>query len=148
MRRAVSSRFRAPVLAALLAAAGGLSAQERAPAPAADAARPDDVERGRELYVRFGCYACHLYSGAGYSGVPGGATLVPMRLSRAAFTTYLRNPPLPTRMPPYTADVLSDEDAGAIHAFIRSLPQTDPGKPIPALDAIVDEIRRGRGEGR
>lgn len=114
----------------VLAAAGLASAQSP----------PDEVERGRALYARFGCYECHQYSGSGYQGAPGGARLVPMRLSAQAFRLYLRNPAVPRRMPPYTTRLLTDAEADAIYAFVRSLPEPRPLAEIPLLDEIAREI--------
>jgi mono/diheme cytochrome c family protein len=99
-----------------------------------------DTERGATLYRRFGCYECHLYSGAGYDGVPGGAPLVPMSLSLDAFTAFLRHPSVPRRMPPYGAEQLSDDEAAAIYAFLRTLPPPRPARDIPELAEIIEQI--------
>ncbi len=99
-----------------------------------------EAGRGRAAYVRFGCYECHQYSGAGYEGMPGGARLVPMPLGREAFKTYLRNPAVPRRMPPYTVKLLSDAEADAIYTFLRSLPEPPPLARIPELERIAKEI--------
>jgi hypothetical protein len=104
-----------------------------------------EAARGQALYARFGCYECHQYSGAGYQGAPGGAQLVPLPLTLEAFKLYLRNPPVPRRMPPYTAKVLNDSDLAAIYAFIRSLPEPPPVAEIPLLAKIAAEIEAGAG---
>jgi hypothetical protein len=124
--------FRA-LLAALWVFAVGGPASAQSP-------DPDPIELGRALYARFGCYECHQYSGSGYQGAPGGARLVPLRLSADAFRLYLRNPAVPRRMPPYTTRVLADAEADAIYAFIRSLPEPRPLAEIPPLDEIAREI--------
>ena len=114
-----------------------------APGPAAAQpadATTGDADSGRQLFARFGCYACHLYSGAGYNGAPGGAPLVPMRLPEPAFKVYLRNPPVPRRMPPYTADVLSDDEAADLYAFIRSLPEPRAAEEIPLLNDLIEKL--------
>jgi cbb3-type cytochrome oxidase cytochrome c subunit len=75
----------------------GLAAQTQPPSvmPAGNA------QAGKDLYLRYSCYACHGYDGHGGAG----ARLVPMRMSLAGFTAYVHNP---RQMPPYTAKVLSD----------------------------------------
>lgn len=135
-------RATAALIAALLIAAGGAHAQRAAPARSAQAAN------GKMLFERDGCYECHLHTGAGYSGMPGGAPLVPMPLSPQAFTRFLRNPSNPRRMPPYSAKALPDEDAAAIYAFIRALPSPRPSRDIPELKAIIDGIEHPQGGGR
>ncbi|HEX5421726.1 MAG TPA: cytochrome c [Gammaproteobacteria bacterium] len=111
----------------------------------ADSSSDSATARGKALYARFGCYECHQYSGSGYQGAPGGAPLVPLPLTLEAFKAYLRNPPTPRRMPPYTAKVLTDAEADALYAFIRSLPPPPPVAQIPLLESIAKEIE-GRSE--
>lgn len=120
-----------------LACANGF-AQQHAPVP------NTKVSRGKMLYERKGCYECHLHTGAGYSGIPGGAPLVPMSLSLRQFTRFLRNPSNPRRMPPYSSKLLSDDDAAAIYAFIRMLPDPRPAQEIPSLATIIDAIRHSK----
>lgn len=93
------------------------------PSPADDA-----VSRGRELYVRTGCYACHGYAGQG--GLAG-PRLAPDPLPVAAFTVYLRRPG--GVMPPYAASVLGDAKVADIHAYVASLPPPPPLESIPLL---------------
>jgi mono/diheme cytochrome c family protein len=104
-----------------------------------------NAEHGKELFARYGCYQCHQYSGAGFQGAPGGATLVPLRFAAAdAFIAYIRNPPQANRMPPYTASVLSDADARDIHAWILTLPQPRPIEEIELLQNIVEEMQSAK----
>jgi mono/diheme cytochrome c family protein len=94
-----------------------------APQPAATG----NVDRGKDVYVRFSCYACH-----GYAGHGGAASrLIPTRLSLPAFTAFVRNPP---SMPPYTAKVLSDSQLADVWAYVKSLPESPPAKSIPLLN--------------
>jgi cytochrome c len=93
-------------------------------APAQDGGA--DSERGRELYYRHGCYACH-----GFNGETGAQDLVgtgsPIVSNEDLFITFLRlradqAPLLPsTRMPNYPANALSDADARDIFAFVSGL---------------------------
>lgn len=83
---------------------------------------------GKDLYMKYSCYACH-----GFSGQNGpGARLVPMRMTTAAFTAYVRSPRT-RQMPSFSAKVLSDQQLGNIHAYIKTLPESKPAKDIPAL---------------
>lgn len=104
-----------------LAAAGWVGVPSQA-APAAG-----NVERGRDVYLRYSCYACH-----GYAGHGGGAVrLVPARLSLPAFSAFVRNP---ASMPPYTVKVLSDAQLADVWAYVKSLPESPPAKSIPLLN--------------
>ena len=49
-----------------------------------------------------------------------------------SFVAFLRA--APNDMPAYTANVLSDEDAGDIYAFLQSLPGRKPTKDFPLLN--------------
>ena len=127
--------FRALPLAvtiAILSSAGAYAQTPAAPPqPAAPAA--GDAQRGKDLFVKYSCYACHLYNGQG-SG--NGARLVPMRLTLTAFTAYVHNP---RQMPPYTAKVLSDAQLADLFAHIKSLPESSAAKNIPLLTRIISE---------
>ena len=106
------------------------------------AQQSEAAERGATLYARYGCYQCHQYSGAGFQGAPGGALLTPMRFPETAFIAYIRNPSQPTRMPPYTEKVLSDDEARAIYAYITALPQPKAKEDIELLNKLVEEMQR------
>jgi mono/diheme cytochrome c family protein len=120
------------VAAALLAHHRDTAAQTPAagtsppPAQSAAAVPAGDAARGKTVYLRYSCYACHGY--AGHSG-PGGR-LVPMRFPLAAFGTFVRNPPT---MPPYTAKVLTDQQVADLWTYIRSLPASPPASSIALL---------------
>lgn len=88
---------------------------------------PGSVQSGKDVYLRYSCYACH-----GYVGHGGAAPrLVSMRQSLAAFASFVRNPPT---MPPYTAKVLSDTQLADLWAYIKTLPESPPAKSIPLLN--------------
>jgi mono/diheme cytochrome c family protein len=89
-----------------------------------------NAARGKELFFNFNCYSCH-----GYSGQNGpGNRLVPMKMSQAAFMAYIRKP---ARMPTYSAQVLTDQQAADIWAHIKSLPAGPDAKDIPLLQDII-----------
>jgi len=89
-------------------------------------------QNGKELYVKYSCYACHGYDGHGGAG----ARLVPMRMNLPGFTAYVHNP---RQMPPYAAKVLSDAQVADLFAYIKSLPESPPAKNIPLLSRIIDQ---------
>jgi ubiquinol-cytochrome c reductase cytochrome c subunit len=97
-----------------------------------------DAQNGRELYMKYSCYSCHLYNGQG-SG--NGARLVPLPMTLARFTTAIRNP---SRMPPYTEKVLTDAQLADLFAYIKSLPQSPSPKDIPLLMRIINESKPPR----
>jgi mono/diheme cytochrome c family protein len=101
-----------------------------APTPAAAAS--GTVQNGKTLYLKYSCYACHGYDGHGGAG----ARLVPMRMNVAGFSAYIKDP---RQMPPYTAAVLSDEQAADLWAYVKSLPESPPASTIPLLSRIMNE---------
>jgi mono/diheme cytochrome c family protein len=106
-----------------------IGGQTQPPAPAGN------VQAGKELYLRYSCYACHSYDGHGGAG----ARLVPLPMTAARFTAYIRNPPRP-QMPPYSTKLLSDAQLADIWAYIKSLPASPEAKDIP----LLAEIMKGR----
>jgi mono/diheme cytochrome c family protein len=92
-----------------------------------------DAGRGKDLFLKNSCYACH-----GFSGQNGpGARLVPMKFARAAFIAYVRNPPRANLMPSYSVKVLPDAAMTDIYAYIKSLPDSAPAvRDIPLLNNL------------
>lgn len=89
---------------------------------------------GKELYMKFSCYACHGFSGQNGSG----ARLVPMKMTSDAFVAFVRKGR--GQMPHYTAKVLPDDQLAEIYGYIKSLPDlTPPAKSIPALREILGQ---------
>ena len=119
-------------VACFLPAVAGVSAQTQTPAPAGAAAPAGNAQAGKELYVRYSCYACHGYAGHGGAG----ARLVPMPMTQPAFTAYVRNP---RQMPAYTVKVLSDAQLADLWAYIQALPKSPSAKDIPLLMQLVNE---------
>jgi len=101
--------------------------------PAAQTSTPaGNPQNGKDLYLKFSCYACHGYDGHGGAG----ARLVPMRMNQAGFGLYIKNP---RQMPPYTAKVLSDAQAADLWAYIKSMPESPAADNIPLLSRIIAE---------
>ena len=87
------------------AAAAGLNAQDTR----------GDAQRGKELFVKTGCYQCHGYEAQGASTGP---RLGPDPVAFTRFMAYVRKPT--AEMPPYTTKVLSDTQLADIYAFVGS----------------------------
>jgi mono/diheme cytochrome c family protein len=96
--------------------------------PAALFAQEGNPAKGKELYVKDGCYECHGYNGQGGAGV----RIAPKVLATAALIKYVRHPS--GAMPPYTAKVASDQDLADIRAFLATMPEPPPLKSIPILN--------------
>jgi ubiquinol-cytochrome c reductase cytochrome c subunit len=91
------------------------------------------IERGRALFKSRGCYECHGFVGQGAFAV--GPPLVPLRLTAAAVTSYIRRPS--GQMPPYSAKLLPANEVEAIVAFLHSLPRGRSAQEIPLLAPYV-----------
>jgi mono/diheme cytochrome c family protein len=102
-------------LVAMISTAGGVAAA--------------DAVRGKELYVKTGCWGCHGYAGQG--GVAG-PKIAPDPMPLEALITFLRKADA-TRMPPYNAVELPDKDVADIHAYMASLPKPADWRTIPLL---------------
>jgi mono/diheme cytochrome c family protein len=101
---------------------------------AANAQTPPAGAGGKDLYMRFTCYACHGFSGQNGSG----ARLVPMRMTQAAFTDIVHKGR--GGMPSYSAKVLPDAQLAEVYAYIKSLPDLTPAaKSIPVLSQILNQ---------
>jgi mono/diheme cytochrome c family protein len=83
---------------------------------------------GAALYKKNGCYECHVNDA---QGGPQGPRLGPNPIPFARFQAYVRNPS--GDMPPFTANVISDDDLSKIYAFLQSRPTPPPVKDIPLL---------------
>jgi mono/diheme cytochrome c family protein len=86
-------------------------------------------DKGKELYVRHGCWQCHGFVGQG--GVAGPA-LVPKVMPLEAMTSFVRNSA--RAMPPYREAILPDADMKEIHAYLASIPQPADAKGTQLLN--------------
>jgi mono/diheme cytochrome c family protein len=73
-----------------------------------------------------GCFECH--GGAGQGGAMNDPTpaLAKLELPVESFVAFLRG--APNDVPAHSADVLSDQDATDIYAFLQSLPGRKPAR--------------------
>jgi mono/diheme cytochrome c family protein len=106
-------------------------AQERAAQPALDATAPaGNVDSGKKLFVSAGCALCH--NGEGQGGGPGPRLAPnPNMLAFKVFAQRVREPI--NSMPPYTTNVLSDQQLADIYAFLRTVPKPPDVSTIPLL---------------
>jgi len=88
-----------------------------------------DAARGKELYVKYTCYACHSFDGHGGAG----ARLVPMKMLQPVFTAYVR---APRQMPAYREKVMSDAELADVYAYLKSIPESPAAKNIPLLSQM------------
>lgn len=113
----------------VLAAAAAILTQAAPDSGALAQAAKGDAKKGREIFVKTGCWGCHGYNGQG--GVTG-PKIAPEPMPLEALITFLRKADS-TRMPPYDAKGLPDADVGHIHAYLASLPKPADWKTIPLL---------------
>jgi mono/diheme cytochrome c family protein len=116
------------ILALLLSLVAPARAQQppsARPAPAAEA-----IEKGKQNFVTYACYACHGYSGQG-SDV--GPRIDTKRLTLQGFVNIVRKPA--RRMPPFrTERQISDAALAEIYAYLQSQPSPPDPKSIPLLN--------------
>jgi mono/diheme cytochrome c family protein len=118
--------------AILLLAAPSPQAQTTAPqAEKSEAALTGNVETGKKIFTKDGCYECHGREGQG-AAQGAGPRIGPPQLSLEALTKYVRQPT--GQMPPYTRKVVTDQDLADIYAYLQSKPKATPSKDIPLLN--------------
>jgi mono/diheme cytochrome c family protein len=86
-----------------------------------------DVTNGKKLFDTIGCFECHGLAGQG--GNAGPKLIDPP--AYPAFIVQLRTPR--NIMPPFTAKVLTDQQAADIYAYISTFPKPPDPKTIPLL---------------
>jgi ubiquinol-cytochrome c reductase cytochrome c subunit len=88
-----------------------------------------DAVKGRDIYVKKGCWSCHGYNG---QGAVSGPKIAPDPMPLDALIAFLRNA-ASTRMPPYDATGLPDAEIADIHAYLVSLPKPADWRSLPLL---------------
>lgn len=109
------------VMIALAALAAGL-------AFGAGSAAAASAEKGREGFVKHGCWQCHGYQGQG--GVTG-PRLAPSPIPFETLSSFVRT--TSRNMPPFRAEILSDDDLADIYAYLQSVPKGPDVASIPLL---------------
>jgi ubiquinol-cytochrome c reductase cytochrome c subunit len=80
------------------------------------------AEKGKSEFLQHGCWQCHGYQGQG--GV--GPKLAPNPIPFDTLSNYVRT--TSRQMPPFSKQILSDEDLADIYAYLQSVPKSpDPG---------------------
>jgi len=92
-------------------------------------APPGNAENGKRIFLKHGCYECHGREGQGSSMT--GPRIAPNPVPFDEFARYLRRPL--GEMPPYTAQVVPDQELADIYAFLQSRPRPPAAKDIPPL---------------
>jgi mono/diheme cytochrome c family protein len=92
--------------------------------------KPNDVARGKQLYMTTGCDQCHGTHGQGGAG----PRLAPGPIPYEGVLMQLRKPRI--RMPLYSAVVMSDRDVADIYAYLQTVPKGKPASDIPLLKAL------------
>jgi mono/diheme cytochrome c family protein len=95
----------------------------------AQQASPGNPEKGRQVFLKDGCYSCHGYDGHG--GVA--PKLAPRPIPTVAFIAIVRHPPA-SAMPTYSPKVMSDAELTDVWAYLKSIPDPPAVKNIPLLN--------------
>jgi mono/diheme cytochrome c family protein len=95
---------------------------------AAGSAVAGDAQKGNVAYVKNGCFQCHGFVGQGGAAGP---KLTPQPMPYEAFAGFVRT--TNRQMPPYSEQILSNEDLADIYAYVESIPPPPDYKSIPLL---------------
>lgn len=93
-----------------------------------------NVDNGKRLFVRNGCWQCHGYAG---QGSRDGARLAATALNAQGLIRYVRRPS--GAMPAYIDKVATDQELTDIWAYLKTLPGPKPVKDIPLLNEIKNQ---------
>jgi mono/diheme cytochrome c family protein len=149
--RTYSSVVLVALAMALIFSSSRASGQNKAPVPKPQAAKPVDaakpaqtakpaqavkpaesargnVENGKRVYFKYGCFQCH--GGEGQGG-NAGSRLGPNPVPLEVFIDYTRTP-AGGEMPPYKAKIVSDQELIDMYAFMETRPHSSV-KNIPLL---------------
>ena len=88
-----------------------------------------DAAKGKVAYVKNGCYQCHGFEG---QGGQAGAKLAPKPMPEEAFVSFVRT--TNRAMPPYSEQILSNDDLADIYAYVASIPAGPDPKTIQLLN--------------
>ena len=87
-----------------------------------------DAAKGKIAYVKNGCYQCHGFMG---QGGQAGSKLAPKPMPEEAFVNFVRT--TNRAMPPYSEQILSNNDLANIYAYVASIPPPPDYKTIDLL---------------
>ena len=89
------------------------------------------AEKGKDAYMKYGCWQCHGTVGQGSAATSQGKVLAPP-LPYETFSAFVRS--TNRAMPPYSEKVLPNDDMADIHAYLSSIPKSPDYKNIPLLN--------------
>jgi mono/diheme cytochrome c family protein len=87
------------------------------------------AEKGRQLFLKNGCWQCHGERGQG--GVTG-FKLAPDPIPFETLQNFVRT--TNRNMPPYREEILPNDDLADIYAYLQSIPKGPDAKSIPLLN--------------
>jgi mono/diheme cytochrome c family protein len=96
---------------------------------------PADAAKGKEAFMKFGCWQCHGTEGQGSAATSAGKALAPDPMPLEAFITFVRS--TDRAMPPYSEKVLPNEDLADMHAYLSTIAKPKDVKSIPLLDQLT-----------
>ncbi|CAN0502220.1 unnamed protein product [Phaeothamnion confervicola] len=96
------------------------------------AALAASADKGKKLYVQYGCWGCHGFEGQGSVATSGGKVLAPEPMAWETFESFVRT--TNRTMPPYRESVLPKADLEDIYAFLQTIPKPKDYKSIPLLN--------------
>ena len=90
-----------------------------------------DAKKGKDAFMKFGCWQCHGTEGQGSQITSAGKVLAPDPLPYDGFAAFVRSSN--RAMPPYSEKILPNGDLEDIHAYLASIPKPKDHKTIPLL---------------
>jgi mono/diheme cytochrome c family protein len=126
-------RITLPVVGAIILVAAPAPRAQNAASQGqkSEAAPAGNAENGKKIFTKDGCYECHGREGQGAAQASGPRIGPPQRFIRS-FINYVRQPT--GQMPPFTTEVISDQELADIYAYLQSRPKAIPSKDIPLLN--------------
>ena len=91
-----------------------------------------DPVKGKANFMKYGCWQCHGTQGQGSSITSLGKVLAPDPLPWDTFSAFVRT--TNRAMPPFSEQILPNEDLVDIYAYLSSIPKGKDYKSIPLLN--------------
>ena len=88
------------------------------------------AEKGRAAFMKYGCWQCHGTRGQG-SVASNGHVLTPDPLPFETFSAFVRS--TNGAMPPYSEQVLPNDDLADIYAYLSSISKPNDYTSVPLL---------------
>jgi ubiquinol-cytochrome c reductase cytochrome c subunit len=90
------------------------------------------AEKGKEAFMKHGCWQCHGTIGQGSVFTSQGKVLTSDPPPYEAFSAFVRT--TNRAMPPYSEAILPESELQDIHAYLTSIPKAKDYKSIPLLN--------------